>query len=192
MTDLTNIFPNTYSDVPTWQEIENMLQEILNRADSVDMVVSKIEKESCPYYKEALIRCLEERWPLLCKSDKELLGYYSGNYWYPYWAEPKDQFNKLIKQYKEEQQPIEYVDPIDVDAPPVVCNIDTQENENASTIRQIVSSIKMVVKDLRDIHTTQPITINMPIYINSHIHTYNDNTQCNVLQGPMYDTQFTK
>lgn len=204
MLDLNQIFPSTYLDMPSWQDIEIMLQEILNRSDSVDMVVSKIDKEPCPYYKETLIRCLQDRYPLLYKSDKEMLGYYSSDCWYPYWPEPKDKFRELINQYQAEQKAIPVLEPeqeecniptAEVKLPPVVYHSDIQEVPTATTIKQIVSGLKQVVKEFNSLYeqNMQPITIHIPVYINPTIYTtHNDNNNCNVLQGPMYDTQFTK
>lgn len=160
MSYLSYIFPSNYPDIPTCQDIELMLQDILNRSDSVDGAVYKIDQEACPYYKEALVCCLEEKLPKLYQSCSELVGYYSGGYWIPYWQDPKAHIRELKKKYQHQQDSS--------------ANIFSQEQPEAKpremtkVIKQVgeetINRVKQVVCD-----SIQEIAPNQPIQITQHI-----------------------
>ena len=85
-----------------------MFKEILNHSDSVNQVVREIEKESCPYYKEALIHCLAAKLDDWYDKQKEIAGIDYGDCWIPYWQEPKDKIRQLVNKYKSEQKQFTY------------------------------------------------------------------------------------
>ena len=89
MLDLSQIFPINYPDVPTHEDIEFMFKEILNHSDSVNQVVREIEKETCPYYKEALIHCLAAKLDDWYDKQKEIAGIDYGDCWIHLGKNPK-------------------------------------------------------------------------------------------------------
>lgn len=158
MIDLNNIFPTNYPDRPSSDEIEFMFKEILNRSDSVDMVVSNIEKESCPYYKEALVRCMADKIEGWYKKQAEIAGIKSGDYWIPYWQEPTEQIDKLIHKYEAEQRETPLIIP------------ETQSSLIPNITQQVKASVKHVVSEIKTIKEitqakTIHITVQMPIYV---------------------------
>ena len=158
MIDLTNIFPTNYPDRPSSEEIELMFKEILNRSDSVDMVVSNIEKESCPYYKEALIRYMANKIDGWYQKRSEIAGVHHGDYWIPYWQKPKEHIEQLINKYEAEQREI----PQTTSA--------AQSTQIPNIAQQVKASVKQVVSELKTIKEitqakTIHITVQMPIYV---------------------------
>ena len=158
MTDLTNIFPTNYPDRPSSEEIELMFKEILNRSDSVDMIVSKIEKEACPYYKEALVRCMADKIDGWYKRQAEIAGIDYGDYWKPYWQEPKAYIDQLIHKYEEEQRETTHI------------TSESQSSLIPNITQQVKASVKHVVSELKTIKeitqaNTIHITVQMPIYV---------------------------
>lgn len=166
MTDLTNIFPISYPDRPSQQDIEIMFQDILNRSDSVDKVVYKIEKESCPYYKQALIHILEDRLPDWNITHNPIAGRQYGESWVPYWQEPQDKIRKLIEKYQLEQ--LHTILPAPAELP-----IEPPPAPRPTITQHVKDSVKQVVNDLlaiKEIAQSQTIIIQ-----NLHIHNYNYN-----------------
>lgn len=163
MTNLTNIFPANYPDKPSTEELEIMFKDILDRSDTVDMVVSKIEKESCPYYKEALVRCIADKIDRWYQKEAEIAGCKHGNYWIPYWQKPKERIKELIHKYEAEQRD---TTPCTTTLPPAsIPNITQQVKES---VKQVVSELK-TIKEITQAKTIQ-VTVQMPIYI-----VYGDN-----------------
>lgn len=108
MLDLSQIFPINYPDVPTHEDIEFMFKEILNHSDSVNQVVREIEKETCPYYKEALIHCLAAKLDYWYENQKSIAGIDHGDCWIPYWEQPQDKIRQLVNRYQAEQKQFTY------------------------------------------------------------------------------------
>ena len=163
MTNLTNIFPANYPDKPSTEELEIMFKDILDRSDTVDMVVSKIEKESCPYYKEALIRYMANKIDGWYQKRSEIAGVHHGDYWIPYWQKPDEQIDKLIHKYEAEQRQTSLITTAPLS--PLIPNITQQVKES---VKQVVSELK-TIKEITQAKTIQ-ITVQMPIYI-----VYGDN-----------------
>lgn len=158
MIDLTNIFPTNYPDRPSSEEIELMFKEILNRSDSVDMVVSNIENESCPYYKEALIRYMANKIDGWYQKRSEIAGVHHGDYWIPYWQKPDEQIDKLIHKYEAEQRQTSLI----TTAPqsPLIPNITQQVK---ASVKHVISELK-TIKEITQVKTIH-ITVQMPIYV---------------------------
>ena len=163
MTDLTNIFPISYPDRPSQQDIEIMFQDILNRSDSVDKVVYKIEKESCPYYKQALIHILEDRLPDWNTTHNPIAGREYGDSWVPYWQEPQDKIRKLIEKYQVEQLHTILPAPAELPIEPASAPRPTITQHVKDSVKQVVNDL-MAIKEMaqsKNIH----ITIHAPIYV---------------------------
>lgn len=166
MSYLTYIFPGDYLDIPTCQDIELMLQEILNRSDSVDGAVYKIDQETCPYYKEALICCLEDKLPNLYQSCSELAGYYSDGHWIPYWQDPKAHIRELKKKYQQQQaSSADIYSQEKLEAKPLEITkvIKQVGEETINCVKQVVCDSIQEIAPNQAIQITQHITI--PIYI---------------------------
>lgn len=165
MTDLTNIFPINYPDRPSQQDIEFMFQDILNRSDSVDKVVYKIEMESCPYYKEAFIRILQDRLHDWNITRNPIAGREYGDSWFPYWQEPQDKIRKLVEKYQTEQ--LHTILPAPADELP----IEPQPAPRPTVTQHVKNLVIQVVNDLlaiKEMAQSQTIIIQ-----NLHIHNYN-------------------
>jgi hypothetical protein len=158
MIDLTNIFPTNYPDRPSSEEIELVFKEILNRSDSVDMVVSNIEKESCPYYKEVLVRCMADKIDGWYQRQAEIVGIKQGDYWIPYWQKPNEQIEKLIHKYEAEQRETSLITPAPQSS--LIPNITQQVK---ASVKHVVSELK-TIKEITQAKTIH-ITVQMPIYV---------------------------
>ena len=195
MLDLSQIFPINYPDVPTHEDIEFMFKEILNHSDSVNQVVREIEKESCPYYKEALIRRLADDLDYWYENQKSIAGIDHGDCWIPYWQEPKDKIRQLINRYQTEQKHFTYkplqTSPVvpsdcpDLSAIPlskpsipatthatpdgsVPVDFPTGNQSPETSLQSLVQSLRKVITEvaaIRNANTYQNITINMPVYV---------------------------
>lgn len=190
MINLSQIFPPNYPDMPTWQDIEWMFQDILNRSDSVELFVYKIDQENCPYYKEALVLLLEERLPEWYLERKEIAGNYYGNDWKPYWQQPKDKIAELLRKYRQQQE----LEPVAIQQPvQATLDLPLEIVSHQQALTDSIKKVKDTVLDvMKDIKPPQPIVIHMPIYINSHVYNTHNNdniNNCNLIQGSMYDTQ---
>ena len=168
MTDLTNIFPTNYPDRPSTEDLEIMFQDILNRSDSVLKVVSKIEKESCPYYQEAPVRLLAQRLPTWYNTQDPIAGIDYGDHWIPYWQEPQRIIRELIDKYQALQNTLPVSMPI---AAPVEKIVRHVQQSVQQTIKQ---AVQQAVKDIV-VSPAQPIIIhNLTInYYNAPVHNYN-------------------
>ena len=176
MTDLTNIFPTNYPDKPSTEDFEIMFQDILDRSDSVLKVVSKIEKESCPYYQEALVRLLAQHLPTWYNTQDPIAGIDYGDHWIPYWQEPQRIIRELIDKYKARQNTPPYSIPV----APV-----------EKIVQHVQQSVQQAVKDIV-VSPTQPIIIhNLTInYYNAPI-GQNGNTTITGLDNLIQDNHGT-
>ena len=181
MLDLSQIFPINYPDVPTHEDIEFMFKEILNHSDSVNQVVREIEKETCPYYKESLIRRLADDLDYWYENQKSIAGIDHGDCWIPYWQEPKDKIRQLINRYQAEQKhftykPLQTSPVVPSDCPDLSAiplsqpSTPTATKEIKGAINLATSAVQQVMQQLSAIKATatQPIVIQ-----NMHFHFYN-------------------
>ena len=168
MTDLTNIFPTNYPDKPSTEDLEIMFQDILNRSDSVLKVESKIEKESCPYYQEALVRLLAQRLTSWYNTQDPIAGIDYGDHWIPYWQEPQRIIRELIDKYQAQQNMPPVSMPITAPVEKIVRHVQQSVQQ---TIQQ---AVQQAVKDIV-VSPAQPIIIhNLTInYYNAPVHNYN-------------------
>ena len=175
MLDLSQIFPINYPDVPTHEDIEFMFKEILNHSDSVNQVVREIEKETCPYYKEALIHCLAAKLDYWYENQKSIAGIDHGDCWIPYWEQPQDKIRQLVNRYQAEQKqftynPLQTSPLVAADCPDLSAIPLSQTNSIPSKLK---SAIQQVAKELAAIKippAAQPIVIqNMPITIHCYL-----------------------
>ena len=187
MTDLTKIFPQNYPDLPTWKDIQVIFNDLLNRSDSVDDIVLRIDKEACPYYKHALTLYLAQQLTTWYDQHHEIAGYQQGNSWIPYWHKPKDKIRYLVNKYQAQQAVIQQ-EPLFL-----TTTSTTSRSTKHSRVERIQKSIKQAVKDIiADITPAQPIVIqNLTInYYNAPIGQY-DNTTITGLDKLIQDNHGT-
>ena len=156
MINLNQIFPDNYSDMPTVQDIQMIFNEILNRSDSVRDIVCRIDDESCPYYKHALVLYLADQLDEWYRKQKDIAGFQQGDHWFPYWQEPKDEIRYYVEKYRKEQKAHPYT------------TTDTPPTPTPKVVEHLKSSIQHVVAELSAIKNAAQyphITIHMPVYI---------------------------
>lgn len=163
MTNLTNIFPTNYPDRPSAEELELIFTEILNRSDSVKTVVAKIEKESCPYYKLALVHLLAQRLPDWYDSQDPMAGYDCWNGWIPYWQDPDVKIQELISKYEAQQYTSNYTTTITQAPKDFVEQLTKTVKKAINTVTQTIQQESIPPL------ATAPVTIHNTINIHFHI-----------------------
>jgi hypothetical protein len=163
MTDLTNIFPTNYPDRPSTDELECLFKDILNRADSVNSVVATIEKESCPYYKLALVHLLARRLNEWYDTQAPMAGYHCSNGWIPYWQEPNCKIRELIRKYEAQQPTANYTTTLKQAPKEVV-------EQLTKSVKQAINAITQTIQQpSTQPLATAPLTIHNTINIHFHI-----------------------
>ena len=173
MINLNQIFPDNYPDMPTVQDIQVIFKEILNRSDSVRDIVCRIDDESCPYYKHALVLYLADQLDEWYRKQKDIAGFQQGDLWIPYWQEPKNEIRYYVEKYRKEQKAYTYTTTatrVEEIIEPTVCEVIPKPTVSLTpkVVEHLKSSIQQVVAELSAIKNAAQyphITIHMPVYI---------------------------
>lgn len=166
MTNLSHIFPSDYINPPTEEDIQLEVQDMLCHTDYPIKLLSTIAQHPCPFYREALMVCLEQQWSEMVNIQHHLTGYYDGDgRWIIYWPDAESEMKRMIKRFRNEQ----YV--IKEQQKPTHPPSTQRDKTSHDIIHQITSAIQQEISNFttyNNITTTPNIIIQ-----NLNIYTFN-------------------
>ena len=110
------IFETSGQPVPTEEEVEFEANELLQRSGWGVPLIERLRKIADPYWREALARCLMERWRELVRDKNEQTYYYDmdGDLRYC-WEDADYDFGRVIRASTNEQAEAEMALPSTTD-----------------------------------------------------------------------------
>lgn len=179
MINLNHIFPVDYPNIPTYEDLEIEVQDMLCRSDNPKQVLCKIQSLDCPYYKEALTRCYNDIWRHMVDRQDPATYYEDGDgHKIANWPEAQYDMKRLIRQLWDEQEA--YCKPAII--------ADTQTLQKAAEVlastavtQQLKKSVTQAVTQVctaEEILAAKPIIVNIQnLYISpTTIHGDNNGT----------------
>ena len=113
------IFEPSGQPVPTEEEVQFEAREILERTGWGLPLIEKLRKMADPYWREAVTRCLMDKWNELVRDKDEQTYYYDSDGDIRYcWMDAEYDFGRIIRHCTAEQVDYEQAQPV---VQPVYC-----------------------------------------------------------------------
>ena len=132
------IFEASGQPVPTEDEVRFEAREIVQRTGWGLPLIERLRKVADPYWREAIARCLMDRWNELVRDKDERTYYYDSDGDIRFcWMDADYDFNRIIRNSCHEQAdkeqtapaaPLTTPEPVPVSSPKTVVKIYIQEN----------------------------------------------------------------
>lgn len=104
MTNLDQIFPSWYPNIPTEEDLHFEVQEILCHCVNDKQIMDALRGIRCPYMRKATTLCLQENWHQLEQVRDDRTGYYDGDGgWCMSWVYFDSDMRQIIKMANSEQ-----------------------------------------------------------------------------------------
>jgi len=127
------IFEPSGQPIPSEDEVQFEAREIVERTGWGLPLIEALRRMRDPYWREAVTRCLMEKWQNLVRDKDEQTYYYDLDGCARYaWADADCDFSRLIRRSTNEQVEMEQAQPVPRPLKPVYCMVPT-----ASGIAQV-------------------------------------------------------
>lgn len=137
------IFEPSGQPVPTEEEVQFEAREIVQRSGWGLPLIERLRKVADPYWREAITRCLMDKWNELVRDKDEMTYYYDSDGDIRYcWMDAEYDFGRVIRHSCHEQVDYEQTMPmpptvqpvsVPVRAPQKIVNIYIQKNYGSIT-----------------------------------------------------------
>lgn len=108
MLNLTQIFPANYPNMPTAEELNFEVQEMLRRCDNDKQIMDWLNHIPCPYMRKAICLCFQGKWHELEKLRDDRTGYYdSDGGWRIAWLYMDSDIKLIVKKANLQQIELE-------------------------------------------------------------------------------------
>ena len=108
MRSISHIFPDSYPNPPSAEELLFEANEMLCRYQCAPQIIHALQHILCPYYREAIALSFQYNWHQREQLFDELTGYYDGDGdWRKSWIEIDADIRSLIRHAHNEQVKLE-------------------------------------------------------------------------------------
>lgn len=107
------IFEPSGQPVPSEEEVRFEAREIVQRTGWGLPLIEKLRKVADPYWREAITRCLMDKWNELVRDKDERTYYYDSDGDIRYcWMDAEYDFSRIIRRCTAEQVDYEHTQPV--------------------------------------------------------------------------------
>ena len=131
------IFEPSGQPIPSEEEVQFEAREIVSRSGWGLPLIEALRKVGDPYWREAVTRCLMDKWNELVRDKDERTYYYDSDGDIRYcWMDAEYDFGRIIRRCTSEQVDMEQAMPIPQPVQPVKVSVPKRKPEIAIYIKQ--------------------------------------------------------